>query len=153
MIRIITDSAADFEPQELQRLNLACIGLQVRFEDKEYTDGQDLTKKRFYELLLASRDLPKTSQASPQVLLDLLQEARDAGDEAIYITISSGISGTYQTACMSAGMTDWDGCHILDSRNATFLSNSEKGSTGVSINKTVADESCRLCPVSHVCRE
>ncbi|MBR2047451.1 MAG: DegV family protein [Oscillospiraceae bacterium] len=119
MIRIITDSAADFEPEELQRLNVACIGLQVRFEEKEYTDGQDLSKARFYELLLSSRELPKTSQASPQILLELLRDALNAGDEAIYITISSGISGTYQNACVTAQLTEWDGCHILDSRNAT----------------------------------
>lgn len=118
MIRIITDSAADFEAAELERLNVDCIGLRVRFGEEEYADGQELTKPRFYELLLASEELPKTSQASPQVLTDLFADAVRAGDEAIYITLSSGISGTYQTALMVAEEVG-EGCYVLDSLNAT----------------------------------
>ena len=119
MIRIITDSAADFEPAELERLNITCIPLNVRFGDAEYQENINLSKPQFYELLLSGSELPKTSQASPQILLELFEQARDAGDQAIYITISSGISGTYQTACMTRDAVDCPDCHVLDSRNAT----------------------------------
>lgn len=119
MIRIITDSAADFSPQELRQRNIACIGLKVMFGETEYEENTNLTKDRFYELLLAEGQLPKTSQASPQVLMDLFEDARDAGEEAIYITLSSALSGTYQTACMTRDMVDWPGCYVFDSRNAT----------------------------------
>lgn len=119
MIRIITDSAADFEPAELERLDITCIPLNVRFGDVEYQENINLSKPLFYELLLSNQELPKTSQAAPQVLMDLFEQARDSGDEAIYITISSGISGTYQTACMTRDTVDCPDCHVLDSRNAT----------------------------------
>ena len=119
MIRIITDSAADFSPQELEQRNISCIGLKVMFGDTEYEDNVNLTKDRFYELLLAEPQLPKTSQASPQVLMDLFEDVREAGEEAIYICLSSALSGTYQTACMTRDMTEWDGCHVFDGRNAT----------------------------------
>ena len=119
MIRIITDSAADFQPQELAQLNITCIPLPVRFGDTEYQENVDLTKDRFYELLLSSRDLPKTSQASPQILLDLFEDAARAGDEAIYFCLSSGLSGTYQSALMTRSLVDSDSCHVVDSRNAT----------------------------------
>lgn len=119
MIRIITDSAADFEPAELERLNVACIGLRVRFGEEEYTDGTELSKARFYELLLGSEELPKTSQASPQVLMDLFEQAKEAGDEAIYITLASALSGTYQTALMTKEMVDCENCYVLDGRSAT----------------------------------
>ena len=119
MIRIITDSAADFSPQELQQRNISCIGLKVMFGDTEYEDNVNLTKDRFYELLLAEPQLPKTSQASPQVLMDLFEDAKAAGEEAIYICLSSALSGTYQTACMTRDMTEWEGCHVFDGRNAT----------------------------------
>ena len=121
MIRIITDSAADFEPAELDRMNIACIPLNVRFGEDDYQENINLTKPQFYELLLGNDELPKTSQAAPQILLDLFEDAVRAGDEAIYITLSSALSGTYQTACMTADELEQANgtCHVLDSRNAT----------------------------------
>ena len=119
MIRIITDSAADFEPAELEQKNITCIPLSVFFGDAEYRENINLTKPQFYDLLLGSGNFPKTSQASPQILMDLLEEAKAAGDEAVYITLSSGISGTYQTACMTKAMVDYEGAYVVDSLNAT----------------------------------
>ena len=119
MIRIITDSAADFEPRELEQLNITCIPLCVRFGDTDYQENVDLTKDGFYELLLNSQEPPKTSQASPQILLDLFEQAKDSGDEAIYFTLASPLSGTYQSAVMAKNLTDCDRCHVVDSRNAT----------------------------------
>jgi len=119
MVRIITDSAADFEPKELREKNIFCIPLTVMFGDEEYQENINLGKDQFYELLLSHEDLPKTAQASPQVLLDLFEEAAAAGDEAIYITISSGISGTYQTACSTRSMVEAEGFYVLDSLDAT----------------------------------
>lgn len=116
MVRIITDSAADFEPWELEEMKIACIPLTVMFGDREYQENVSLSKDRFYELVEQSQEFPKTAQASPQVLLDLFQEAQEAGDEAVYITLSSQLSGTYQTAC---AMADLDGCYVLDGLNAT----------------------------------
>lgn len=119
MVRIITDSAADFEPWELEQLNIACIPLKVMFGEAEYEENITLSKNRFYQLLLESGELPKTSQASPQILMNLFEEARDRGEDAIYITISSAISGTYQNAVMTRNLLECDSCHVFDSRNAT----------------------------------
>lgn len=119
MVRIITDSAADFEPHELEQLNIACIPLKVMFGETEYEENINLSKDRFYELLLGSENPPKTSQASPQILMDFFEEAHEQGDEAIYITLSSALSGTYQSAMMSKNLLGYDECHVLDSMNAT----------------------------------
>lgn len=119
MVRIITDSAADFEPCELEQLKITCIPLKVMFGDDEYEENITLDKNKFYELLLSSGELPKTAQASPQILLDLFEEAKEQGEEAIYICLSSCLSGTYQTAVMSKNMVDSDLCHVFDSHNAT----------------------------------
>ena len=119
MIRIITDSAADFESQELERLNISCIPLAVRFGTREFRDGIDLTKSQFYDLLMAGNDLPKTSQASPQILLDLFENSISCSDEAIYITLSSPLSGTYQSAIMAKNLADSSLCYVVDGRNAT----------------------------------
>ena len=118
MVRIITDSAADLEPWEYEKLNVTCIPLNVYFSGNEYQENVNLSKDQFYALL-AGGEYPKTSQPSPQCLLDLIEQAEAAGDEILYISISSAISGTYQTALATKEMSEYAGCYILDSKNAT----------------------------------
>ena len=119
MVRIITDSAADFEPFELEKWNIACIPLKVMLGDTEYEENLNLSKDQFFSLLASTGDTPKTSQPSPDHLMDLFAEAKQAGDEAVYITISSAISGTYQTAVMTCEDAESEDCYVFDSRNAT----------------------------------
>jgi len=119
MVRIITDSAADFEPFELEKLNISCIPIKVLLGDSEYEENVNLSKDQFFELLATTGAAPKTSQPSPQILIDLFEEAKSAGEEAIYITLSSALSGTYQTAAMTCEDADSDACHVFDSLNAT----------------------------------
>ena len=119
MVHIITDSAADLEPREYEALGVTCIPLRVAFGDREYQENVDLSKDRFYELLLEGGEFPKTSQASPAVLEEIFEQVKEAGDEAVYITLSSALSGTYQTACMVREDVDYEGAFVFDSRNAT----------------------------------
>jgi len=119
MVRIITDSAADFEPFELEKLNIACIPIKVLLDEKEYEENINLSKDQFFALLASTGATPKTSQPSPQILMDLFEDAKKAGDEAIYITLSSALSGTYQTAAMTCEDMDCENLHVFDSRNAT----------------------------------
>ena len=65
MIRIITDSAADFSPAEIEQLNIHCIPITVMFGDAEYQENINLSKDQFYDLLLSSGHAPKTAQPSP----------------------------------------------------------------------------------------
>ena len=119
MVQIITDSAADLELREYEKLGVTCIPLRVAFGDAEYRENVDLDKVKFYELLLSSVEFPKTSQASPAVLEGIFADAKAAGDETIYITLSSALSGTYQTACMIRDDAEYEGAYVFDSRNAT----------------------------------
>ena len=119
MVRIITDSAADFEPFELEKLNITCIPIKVLLGDTEYEENVNLSKDQFFALLASTGETPKTSQPSPQILMDLLEDAKKAGEEAIYITLSSAISGTYQSAVMTKNLLGYETCHVVDSRNAT----------------------------------
>ena len=119
MIRIITDSAADLEPWEYEKYKITCIPLTVMFGEAEYRENVNLSKDGFYELLLSSENPPKTAQSSPQVLMDLFEEAHAAGDGAIYITLSSALSGTYQNAVMTKNLLGYEDCFVVDSLNAT----------------------------------
>ena len=119
MVHIITDSAADLEPREYEALGVTCIPLRVAFGDAEYRENAELSKARFYELLLSGGEFPKTSQASPAVLEGIFQAVKEKGDEAVYITLSSALSGTYQTACMVREDVEYEGNFVFDSKNAT----------------------------------
>ena len=119
MVRIITDSAADFEPWELKEKNIDCIPITVMLDDAEYQENVNLTKDQFFALLAETGASPRTSQPSPQLLTDLLTETVEAGDEAVYITLSSALSGTYQTAAMTCEDVGNEHCFVVDSLDAT----------------------------------
>ena len=119
MVRIITDSAADFEPKEYEQLNVTCIPLRVMLGETEYEETVNLSKDQFFELLASTGASPKTAQPSPQCLMDIFEDAKKAGDEAIYISLSSALSGTYQSACMTCEEAESDTCFVVDSKNAT----------------------------------
>ena len=119
MVRLITDSAADFEPFELEQLGISCIPIKVMVGQSEYEENVNLSKDQFFALLKETGASPKTSQPSPQILMDLFEEAKAAGEEALYITLAAALSGTYQSAAMICGDAESGLCHVLDSRNAT----------------------------------
>ena len=119
MVRIVTDSAADFSPAELEQKNICCIPLKVLFGGEEYEENINLSKDQFYEKLLAFEGFPKTSQAAPAVLAGLFEEAKAEGDEIIYFTLSSALSGTWQSAMFIKEDMGYDKAFVVDSRNAT----------------------------------
>lgn len=119
LVRIITDSAADFEPEELRALALPCVPLSVSFGSRTYQETVELSKQRFYELLEQEDEIPQTSQPAPEAFLSVLQEAKDAGEEAVVITLSSQLSGTFQCAQLAKELLDYEDCCIVDSRTAT----------------------------------
>ena len=116
-IRIITDSAADFSPAELEQLRITCVPMQVVFGEDSYTDGQTLTPEIFWQRLTAGEN-PKTSQPSPDAFLSVFEEAKAAGDEVICITIAAVLSGTLQSAMIAREMADYASIHVIDSIKA-----------------------------------
>jgi DegV family protein with EDD domain len=119
MVRIITDSAADFEPFELEKRNISCVPLKVLLGDTEYEENINLSKDQFFALLESTGDTPKSSQPSPEGLMKLFAEAKAAGEEALFISLSSALSGTYQTAVMTCEDAEYEGAYVFDSLNAT----------------------------------
>ena len=119
MIRIVTDSAADMEKEELEKYSVVSVPLSVSFGHSSYLDGVDLNKDRFYELLQSEKEFPKTSQPSPETFLSIFEEAKAAGDSVICILISQALSGTVQSAMVAKNLADYDDIFIIDSRLAT----------------------------------
>lgn len=102
MVKIITDSTADFTREEAAGLGLGVVHLRTRFGDEEYIDGVDITPHQFYEKLVESDVLPTTSQPSPAEFEAAFASALEEAGEVVAITISSALSGTYQSAVIAA---------------------------------------------------
>ena len=115
-MRIITDSAADFSSSELIQNNIRCVSTQVIFGEETFEAGVNLDEERFWRRLMAGEN-PRTSQPSPAAFMAEFEAAKDAGEEALCVCISSALSGTVQSARLAASMVDYDGIHIVDALN------------------------------------
>ena len=109
--RIIIDSTADLIPELKNRLSV--VPLTVHFGDEEYIDGVTITYQQFYEKLVACDTLPSTSQATPDAFSRVFEEVAKAGESAVVLTLSSKLSGTYQSAMIAA--EDFENIYIVDS--------------------------------------
>ena len=102
MVKFIIDSGADYLPAECAEKGVIHLPLKVLFGNTEYRDGVDLSHKEFYEKLVESDVLPTTSQVSPAEFQAAMEQVVSQGDDAVVITLSSQLSGTYQSACIAA---------------------------------------------------
>ena len=112
-IRIITDSASDISANEFP--NLKVLPLNIYFGEEEFWDNVTITNKEYYVRLTTGDILPKTSQVTPYAFEQAIQEALDAGEKAIVITISSKLSGTHQSAHIAASNFDSKDVAVVDS--------------------------------------
>ena len=110
MIRVITDSASDIEQNELEGVTV--IPMNVTIEGVTYRDGIDLSKDEFFEKLETSEVMPSTSLIPPQIFIDEYESVKEAGDEAIVLPVSAGLSGTYQSAMTAA--EDFDNISVVE---------------------------------------
>ena len=116
--RIIVDSTVDVTDELRKQMHVA--PLHVRFGDEEFIDGVTINSQEFYQRLVESSVLPTSSQPSPDSFERIYDEGTAAGDEAVVLTISSKLSGTYQSACIAA--EDYPNIHVVDTLNATIAS-------------------------------
>ena len=118
-VKFIIDSASDVLPSECKKLDTIHVPLSVRFGDKEFSDAVDLSHKKFYKMLSSgTEEHPTTSQVSPSAWAEVMEKVVENGDTAVVITLSSKLSGTYQSACIAAA--DFEGkVFVVDSMSAT----------------------------------
>ena len=113
-IQIITDAGSDIV--DCSRTDLTVLPMTIRFGDEEYLDGVNLTHRQFYEKMIETQVLPTTSQPSPYAFEAAIRKIHEQGDIALIITISSKLSGTWQSANIAAAETDGE-VYIVDSLN------------------------------------
>lgn len=99
-VKIIVDSTADVSSRISDKLTV--VPLTVRFGDEEFIDGVTITQKEFYEKLIESDVMPSTSQANIDDFDRVFASVVENGDTAVVITLSSRLSGTYNSARIAA---------------------------------------------------
>ena len=99
-VRIIVDSTVDVS--EIYKDQMRIVPLTVRFGDEEYKDRVELGALEFYEKLVSSDLTPSTSQANISDFQAVLEEETKNADEIIIITLSSKLSGTFNSAMIAA---------------------------------------------------
>ena len=118
-VRIITDSASDFDPAVAKRRNLSVVPMTVQFGGASFVPGKTITNDVFYQLLQEGKTNPSTSQPTPESFLRLFEEAKAAGDQVVAILLSGALSGTLQSAVIARGLCEYDPIYIVDSMTAT----------------------------------
>lgn len=119
MIKILIDSASDIDQKEAEKMGITLIPMEVTFDDETYLDGVNLSHVEFFEKLIESVKLPKTSQINQYRFEEQFEKLTQNGDQLIVITISSKLSGTYNCARLAA-MEYENKVFVVDSLSAAI---------------------------------
>lgn len=117
MTKILIDSGSDIEQAEADALGVTLLPIQIRFGEEEFLDGVNLSHREFFEKLIESSELPKTSQINEYRYEEALRQLTADGSEAVVITLSSRLSGTYANAVKAAAKFGGK-VRVVDSLNA-----------------------------------
>ena len=115
-VKIISDSASDISQEYAEKLGVRIIPLSFSFGEQEYFDGVDISNDEFYQKMKEEDELPKTSQITPYRYQQVFEEETRDGSEAVYISISSGVSGSVQNAFLMAAKFNGK-VRVFDSRH------------------------------------
>ena len=146
MIRLVTDSSGDLPPGIAAEHNIDIVPLTIRFGDEEFVDQKTLTTGAFWERLVSSDSLPETAAPSAGLFEETYSSIADTGATGIVVvTISSALSGTYQSAVIAAErVTDRIPIRVIDSRSVGMglglpvLEAARIAAGGASMEETIA---------------
>ncbi len=145
-VRIVTDSAGDLPPQLAAEHGIVVVPLSIRFGSEEFTDGSAMPPDEFWARCAASPVLPETSAPAPGAFQAAFSAAADDGcDGVVCITLSSGVSATFQAARTAADLVaDRIPVRVIDSRLMTMaeglvvLDAAEAAAAGATLDEVVA---------------
>ena len=118
-IKIITDSTLDLPAELIREKNIEVLPLLINFGEESYLDGVEITTKEMIDKINATGVLPTTAQVTPNRFEETFKKYLDEGYKIVVLTLSSDMSGTYQSACIAKDMLESDDIVVIDSRNVT----------------------------------
>ena len=144
-IALLTDSTCDIPQEFLDKYDIKVIPLTIIWGGEQFQDGVNLTANDFYNRLETDPILPTTSQPTPQQMVDVYESAKNNGaEEILIITISSAMSGTYESAKVAASMVNIP-VTVLDSKANSMSLITFRASVGVTASAApLVRTSCTL---------
>lgn len=121
-IHVVTDSASDLPPELADARRIRVVPLTIRFGDEELVDRVELPAKAFWDRVVAGGPLPETAAPAPGAFEQaFLDAAAEGADGVLCITLSSGVSATYQSATTGAvAARGTVAVAVVDSRTLTM---------------------------------
>ncbi len=111
---VVSDRGMDMAPEQMEGLDIHLAPLLINLDGKTYVSGVDIQPDEFYEILVTAEGLPTTSLPSPGEFAELYRELAEKDPDILSVHISSGLSGTYNSAregaklVPDARITVWD---------------------------------------------
>lgn len=119
-IRIYADNACDLDHNVLEEYGIKLFYITVTVNGQTYRDRLDLSPGEFYKMLEKPGVVPTTAQINPaEFQAEFEKVINESDDEIIYIAFSSGLSGTYQSACLARDTVDAQRITVIDSLSAS----------------------------------
>ena len=145
-IAVMADSTGYLPQEIIDKYNIPIAPLSVTFDDGQtFTENDDFSIDEFYKKMASSKTIPTTSQPAIGEWLENYEKLKNEGyTDVIVINLSSGISGSYQSATQAGEMIEGINVHTFDSRLAAMIEGSfviyslqlvEKGYTAEEIIK------------------
>lgn len=119
-VAVVTDSTAALPQYILDKFDIRVIPLSIIWGEEAFTDGVDITPSEFYNRLTKGGPLPSTSQPPTALFYDCFNELLNQGKDVIAILISSGISGTVNSALQAQQEIGSNRISVVDSRTAAL---------------------------------
>ena len=116
---VVTDSTSDIPAHLREELGIEVVPLSINFENETLLDGVDISPEQYVERLRTIEKLPSTAQPTVEQFQTAYRKGRDAGLDVICITISTGLSGTHNSASLAAEQLDPARIRVVDSLAAS----------------------------------
>lgn len=118
---IVTDSTSYIPADVRKQHQITMVPLNVMFGEEMYQEETDITALEFYEKMQTAEELPTTSQPSVGLFEETFTRLAETVDDILVITLSSGISGTFETAHSAAQMVDGVNVYLFDSEVSCYV--------------------------------
>jgi len=119
-VLVVTDSTSDIPAHFRDELGITVVPLTIAFGTRTFRDGIDLSPARFLDMLQNEPALPTTSQPPVTDFEEVFRTALDRGQDVVCVTISSDLSGTFNSARLAAEAVDPARITVVDSRSTTM---------------------------------
>ncbi|MGL5150494.1 MAG: DegV family protein [Clostridium sp.] len=119
-IKIITDSTIDLPKELVEKLDIEVLPVLINFGEESYLDGVEIKLPEVFRRIEAGDVFPTTAQITPNRFVDVFEKYLSEGYKILNISMSSGMSGTYNSACLAKEMIGSDDIYVIDSQTITF---------------------------------